>query len=120
MSLPPSLDSGGFFRGNFISANGKKIRIRNNGGGAGSQLIFAPEAQFSLEGNYFKGVVVAKNNNFTDSGLTLEFDSSFDESFVENILPEFIIPGQGSGSSSGTGGNRPRPIQNSSIREVNE
>ena len=60
--------------------NGKKIRIRNNGGGAGSQLIFAPEAEFSLEGNYFKGVVVAKNNNFSTSGLTLQFDSNLDES----------------------------------------
>lgn len=70
----------------------------------------------NLMGSSFKGVLVSKDNYFSYAGLSFEFDSDFDKSFIEEIIPEYIIPSEGQSES----GKKPKPLEQSNIIEVDE
>lgn len=95
-----NLDVSNLFKGNFITAEGTSIRINNTGSNAQGQLIFAPKATVELLGGRFEGVITSKDILSANAGVTFKFKTNFDQSFVNEILPEIVVPGSSGESSS--------------------
>ncbi len=105
------------FNGNFVSAKGESVFIKDTGqtltSKSKSQIIYIPNGTFEIEGGTFKGVVSAENFVFGSNGQII-YESDFDKS-LEDILSEVVIP-TGTGEGSGSKGKESW----GPIKEVNE
>lgn len=90
------------FSGNFITAKGTSITFHNSSSTTQGQLIYAPNAKVNLKGGTFTGVITSKEVVSDNAGVTYQFKSDFDKSFVQEVLPEIVIPGSAGENSSVT------------------
>ncbi|NLC64646.1 MAG: hypothetical protein GX753_03135, partial [Erysipelothrix sp.] len=99
-----NVDGNARYYGTFVSAEGKSVSISGGSSGA-SQLIFAPKAKISLSGGTkLHGVIVGESFSLQGNNEII-FDTEFDKSLVETILPEFItVDGSSGGETGGTPG----------------
>lgn len=111
-NLNLKVSGSGQFNGVFVSAQGTDVSL-SGGTSTSSQLIFAPNAKISVSGGAkLSGVLVGKDYDIS-GGVSVSFSSEFEESFVNSILPNFIVPGGTTGSNNMIGS-----MQKGVIREV--
>lgn len=116
-----NLNVGGSARyyGTFVSAEGKSVSISGGSSGA-SQLIFAPKAKISLSGGTkLQGVIVGESFSL-DGKNEIIFDTEFDKSLVETVLPEFITVDSGSGGETGGTPGSPGSVGEFTISPIRE
>ncbi len=116
-----NLNVGGSARyyGTFVSAEGKSVSISGGSSGA-SQLIFAPKAKISLSGGTkLQGVIVGESFSLVGNNEII-FDTEFDKSLVETILPEFITVDNGSGGETGGTPGSPGSVGEFTISPIRE